>query len=165
MQRVNLRWNQIVDWRAVLIGGLVSALVFLVVNIILGTVYLGSPNLTWRILGSLVQGPGALPPGDGTSMSMMLAALVVHIPLSILFTALIAVVVHEWGLVTSVIVGGLMGLAIYVINFFGLSFLFPWMEPLASWLMMASHVAFGAVAGGLYEAFECDIYRLEAVEA
>ena len=165
MQRVNLRWNQIVDWRAVAVSGMASALVFLLINIILKTVYLGSPELTWRILASVIQGPEVVPPMSGLPMDMILAALAVHIPLSILFTALIAIVVHEWGMVTSVVVGGLMGLAIYAINFYGLSYFFPWMEPLASWLMISSHIAFGAVAGGLYEAFERDIYQLEAVEA
>lgn len=165
MRRVELRWDQIVDWRAVFIAGMASALVFLVVNIVLQSVYLGSPALTWRILASVFQGPEVIPPGNGTSMTLILAALAVHIPLSILFTALIAVVVHEWGIVISILIGALMGLAVYAINFFGLSYFFPWMEPMSSWLMMSSHIAFGAFAGGLYEAFERDIYRLEAVVA
>jgi hypothetical protein len=164
MRRVDLRWNQIVDWRAVMIVGMASALVFLIVNIVLQTVYIGSPELTWRILASVFQGPEVIPPGGSTSMSLILAALAVHIPLSIIFTALIAVVVHEWNFIVSVLVGGVMGLALYAINFYGLAYFFPWMKPMASWLMMSSHIAFGAVAGGLYEAFERDIYQLEAVE-
>ena len=161
---MNLRLDQVVDWRAVMLAGVTSALVFLIMNSILNTVYLGSFWLTWRILASIVLGADVIPPLEGGRLAILLTALLVHIPLSIAFTALIAIVVHEWGIWVSAIVGGLLGLAFYLINFHGLAFLFPWISSLASWLMLASHIAFGMVAGAVYEILERDIYRLEPVE-
>ncbi|MFP3853245.1 MAG: hypothetical protein ACLFWD_03005 [Anaerolineales bacterium] len=162
---MNFRLDQVVDWRAVFLAGTISALVFLLANLILNTLYLGSFWLTWRILASVALGADVIPPLEGGQGRILLTALFVHIPLSVLFTALIAIVVHEYGIWASAIAGGLLGAAIYLINFYGLAFLFPWLTSLTSWLMLASHVAFGFVAGGIYEILERDIYRMESVDA
>jgi hypothetical protein len=45
-------------------------------------------------------------------------------------------------------------LAIYAINFFAISYFVPWFFPLRSWILLLSHVLFGALAGGIYELLE-----------
>lgn len=161
--RGRFRLDQIVDWRAVVVAGILAAGIFLVLNIVLETAFLGSPGLTWRILASLILGPDVIPPGGENIVQVILTALLVHIPLSILFAGLIATVVHEWGMPASILAGALLGLALYLINFYGLALLFAWIRPMASWMMLVSHVAFGALVGGVYEALERDLYRVEMV--
>lgn len=162
---MDFTWDQVVDWRAVALAGALSSAVFLLTNLAFNAFYLGSFWLTWRILASVIMGPEVISPLEAGRIEILFTALLVHLPLSVAFTALIAVIVHEWGIWLSAVVGGLMGLALYAINFYGLSFLFPWIGSLTSWLMLVSHLAFGAVAGASYELFERRIYRLERAEA
>jgi hypothetical protein len=60
-----------------------------------------------------------------------------------------------------IIGGAFFGLAIYLINYYTFSYFYPWFYPLRSWIALAGHLFFGAVAGGLYETFERDIYVVE----
>lgn len=161
MKILSVRIDQLVDWRAVAIAGTLGAVFFLLLNMLLKSVYLGSPELTWRILASILLGPEAILPDQSPPLALIVAALAVHIPLSLLFTALIAVVVHEWGLLPSVLVGGLLGIALYLINFYGLSLAIPWLRDMASWMMLATHLAFGGLVAGVYEVVERDIYLIE----
>lgn len=57
--------------------------------------------------------------------------------------------------------GALFGVAIYIINYYTFTALFPWFFPLRSWLVLATHVFFGAAAGGIYEALEREVYVMD----
>ncbi|MFT5197355.1 MAG: hypothetical protein ACI85U_004396, partial [Candidatus Promineifilaceae bacterium] len=75
-------------------------------------------------------------------------------------TAVIALVLHRWGILVGVIGGAIMGLAFYYINFYSLAdWFFPAMSGLRSVSMAGVHILFGALAGGLYEIFEDEIYE------
>ena len=63
---------------------------------------------------------------------------------------------HRWGIIVGIIGGAIFGLALYLINFYTLTYFFPWFFPLRSWMMMLSHVIYGATAGGVYEALEVE---------
>ena len=71
---------------------------------------------------------------------------------------LLAFIIHRWGLIVGIVGGALYGLSLYLINYLTFSAFFPWFYPLQSWMMVVGHVFFGALAGGLYEALERDIY-------
>jgi len=55
----------------------------------------------------------------------------------------------------------LFGLALYAINYYTFTLFFPWFFPMRSWLVVLSHIVFGATAGGVYEAFEHETYVVE----
>ena len=156
MGQSNVRMKQVVDWSAAVWAGLISGIVFLLANMVLTNVYLGSPWVIVRLLASIVMGPGVLPPPATFSVSTFLVSLIVHVPLSIGFASLIAIVLHRWGLIVGILGGAAFGLALYFINFYTFSFLFPWFFPMRSWIMAVSHLLFGALAGGIYEALEVE---------
>ena len=87
--------------------------------------------------------------------------VLVHMALSLVYALLLAFIIHRWGLIVGILGGALFGLAIYVINYYTFTYLFPWFFPLRSWLVLATHVFFGATAGGIYEALERHIYVLD----
>jgi len=154
----SVKFRQLVDWRAAIIAGLISGLVFLLANIILGSIVLGSPWIYVHVFASLLMGSSILESSSSFQAGVFIVALVVNTVLSVGFASLIAITFHRWGLVVGILGGATFGLALYFINFFGLPFIFPWFFLYRSWLLLVSHILFGAVAGGIYEALEEEVY-------
>ena len=141
-----------VDWRAIPVAGVVAGTLFLVISAILSPMQMSaSAILTLHYDGSLVLGSSALvDPGTTT----LIVGVLVHYLLSILFTLLITIVIHRWGLLVGIVGGGVMGLAIYGITLYSLTLFFPWYFAINSTGLLISHVIFGAAAGGVYEIFD-----------
>lgn len=156
MGATKIKMRQLVDWNAALRAGFLSGLLFLAVNMLLTSVYVGSPWVVVRLVASVVMGKSVLPPPATFDVTIFLVALVVHLVLSIGFACLIAYVLHRWGLIVGLLGGAVLGLALYAINFYTISFFFPWFFPMRSWIMALSHALFGACAGGFYEAMEVE---------
>jgi hypothetical protein len=90
---------------------------------------------------------------DGGAPAVMVGGLV-HYALSILFALVIAIVIHRWGLLVGIIGGGVLGLAIYLINLYTMTLWFEWFFAIDSSVLLLSHILFGATAGGVYELFD-----------
>jgi hypothetical protein len=149
--------RKVVDLNAVLWAGLIAGFVFLLVNMFISVIVLDTPWVFVRMSAAILLGEQVLPPPASFDLMILAAALVVHLALSLVFTALLALIVHRWDLPVAVIAGALFGLALYAINFYSFSYFFPWFYPLRSWIIVISHIVFGATAGGLYEAIELQI--------
>ncbi len=138
-----------VAWRAIPIAGLVAGTAFLLVNAIFNPILYGiEPLFIINYFGSLVLGTEVL---LETTIPTVIVGLIVHFVLSILFTFIISIVIHRWGLLIGIVGGGLLGLAIYAINFYTMTVFFEWMFALNNTVLLISHIVFGAVAGGVYE--------------
>ncbi|MGJ3237469.1 MAG: hypothetical protein ACFE0Q_02070 [Anaerolineae bacterium] len=138
-----------IAWRAIPISALLAGTVFLGVNMALNPVLYGVDSLfILRYFSSIVLGNAVLIDADALELSI---GVLVHYGLSFLFTFIISVVVHRWGLLVGIIGGALLGLAIYGINFYTMTVFYEWMFALQTPLLLVSHVLFGAVAGGVYE--------------
>ena len=152
--RVGIKMRQIVDWEAAIMSGVISGAIILILNMVLSQLFVGSLWIFIRMAASILMGEDALPPPAGFDWTVTLVGLIVHFALSILFACLIAVIIYRWGLVLGVMGGAFLGLALYVIDFFAISYFFPWFYPLRSWIIVLSHILFGALAGGVYELLE-----------
>jgi hypothetical protein len=144
------------DWSAAVWAGLVAGLLSLLLNSLLSWFAPGDPWLPVRLIASVVMGPEVLQDTSSNRLLLLLVALPVHLALSIGFACLVALVFHRWGLLVGILGGALFGLALYFINFYTLSFLVPWFYPMGGWILALSHVLYGALAGGVYEALEED---------
>ena len=144
------------DFRAVIWAGLISGLVFLLVNMLLSWIVLGTPWIFTRMAAGIVLGDGVVPPPATFDPLVFFTALLIHLFLSILFTTILALIIHRWGLLVGILGGALFGLALYFINTYTFSYFFPWFFSLRSWIILVSHVLFGATAGGVYELLEVD---------
>lgn len=139
-------------WRAVLIAAFIAGTAFLLVNLALtNMLYEINPALSLRYIASLVMGESVLMADDTTSL---IVGVLVHYGLSLLFTLVIAVVVHRWGLLVGIIGGGVLGVAIYAINLYTFTLAFPWFFAMNGTVWVLSHLFFGMVAGGVYELFD-----------
>jgi len=148
--------RQLVDWRAAIWAGLISGAIFMVINMALTNSYVGSPWVVVRLIASIAMGEGVLPPPATFDTKIFVVAFIVHIVLSVGFACLIAYVLHRWGLIVGILGGAVLGLALYAINFYTVTALFPWFFPMRSWIMAVSHAIFGACAGGIYEGLEVE---------
>jgi hypothetical protein len=143
-----------ITWSAVWIAGFVGGTVFLVTSILFTPLLLGvESGLVLRYFASLVMGE-AVVNGDVTTTSSLIVGVIVHYALSMLFALVIAIVVHRWGLLVGIIGGALLGLAIYGINLYTMTLLFPWFFAINNSVLLVSHVLFGALVGGVYEMFD-----------
>lgn len=155
-----------VDWIATLWAALYAALVSLALYLLFVPVAVGAGN-AWavlRYLASVALGTEVLPPPATVTAGVALAGIAVHLALSLLMTAVIAFVLHRWGLITGIVGGAVLGLAFFAINFFTLTALEPHMFAMAHWSVGVVHLVFGAVAGGVYEWLELEPDERAALE-
>lgn len=151
-------WQSIqknMTWRAVLVAWLVAGTVFLITNLLLTPIVFDvDSGLLFRYFASIVLGSDVL---VENAPFTVVTGIAVHYALSGLFTVLVTIVVHRWGLWVGLIGGGLIGVAIYGINLYLFTRLlnwFEWFSALESNILLLSHILFGAVAGGIYELFD-----------
>ena len=158
-----LELEQIVDWRAAAIAGVVAGLIFFVLQMI-GRAMLtgGSLWLAPRYIAAIALGEGVLPPPGTFDLGIFIVGLIVNLALSLIFALILAAIIHEWQFWFGVIVGALFGLALYLINYYTFSRFFPWFFPIRSWVDVLTHIIFGALAGGIYEALEIERFVLES---
>ena len=83
---------------------------------------------------------------------MVLAAILLHGMLSIVYGMLLALLLPAVDTTGSIVIGGFYGLALYYINFYGFSAFSPWFMEERDAVSMVSHFAFGAVVAWAYKA-------------
>jgi hypothetical protein len=110
------------DWKAAVWAGLVAGAVFLMVEMAMVALTGGSPWDPPRMMAAIVLGKGVLPPPATFDMMIMMAAMAVHFMLSVLLGFVAAFGFARWrpGLGVGALAGGVFGLALYVVNFFGM---------------------------------------------
>jgi MFS family permease len=162
MSYQSTRLHQLVDWRAAFLASMIAGICFFLLNLIFTTLVLGSNVWVFiRLLASPVMNKAILAPPAAFDAAALIVALLTHLGLSLIFGLLIAYIIHRGGLITGIIGGAVLGLALYAINFYTLTIFFPWFFAMASWGMVVTHLVFGALVGGIYEALEVDIYVQE----
>ncbi len=150
------------DKRAATIAGLSAAVISLLLG--MGALQFLHDNAMGlpRLLATIVLGRNALDPELTSSTNALIAGVGVHLVLGLVFAFLISFTLHRWGFWVGLIGGALFGLALYAINTYSMSRFFPEFFYYRSWFMVALHVVFGALCGGIYESLERDrrsIYR------
>jgi hypothetical protein len=69
----------------------------------------------------------------------------------IIYAVILAFLVHRLELVTALLVGGLFGLALYLVNFYGFTAIFPWFAEARNWVSIVSPIVFGLLAAWAYK--------------
>lgn len=142
------------DWRAGAGAGIVAGIVSTVVQLLLWLAFTDAlPQILFRdarLAAAIIMGPGVLPPPAGFDAGVMLAATLVHFALSIGYGLLLAALIAPLDWYRSALVGNAFGLAIYVINMYGFTAVFPWFAVARDWITLAAHLAFGVSAAAAY---------------
>ncbi len=153
MAETSLEKLKTIDWRTAGLSGLIAGIIFLVLEMIMVPLFAGgSPWAPPRMMAAVVMGRGVLPPPATFAVDVFITALAVHGILSIVFGMIVALVVEYFGaeMGPAALVGAAFGLALYVVNFYGFTTIFPWFANARTWITIFAHIVFGLAAAWAY---------------
>ena len=143
------------DIKAAIWAGIIAGVVFMMLEMVLvATVGGGSPWGPPRMIAAIGMGKDVLPPPATFDLGVMIIAMAIHFVLAILLGMILGLIVSRWkpGLMASIGVGAIFGLAVYLVNFYGFTALFPWFAMARTPITLLTHVMFGTVLGWSYHA-------------
>jgi hypothetical protein len=145
--------------RAALGSGVIGGLLFALVHIGLLRVVRGVPPLVpIHMVAAILLGRGALSPPDTFDVVVLLAAVLLHGTLSIVYAVFLALVLPAVNTFWTFVVDGVYGLMLYYINFYGLDAFSPWFVEERDTVSLLSHFLFGAVVGSGYRVIHLHWY-------
>ncbi|OJA70852.1 hypothetical protein BGV71_26565 [Burkholderia ubonensis] len=157
--------HRIPVWRAAVIGGCVAGAVFLVIQVVAAAI----GHDAWaplRMIAAIYFGDDALAPSATVEVGILLAALGVHFALSIVFALILAVIIACFSLDSSVemasVTGAVFGVLLYVVNYYGMTQLFPWFADARGWVSALDHIVFGLIVSDAYMRLERPAQRSAA---
>lgn len=140
-----------IDYKAATWAGLITALVFLILEMIMVPVFLnGSPWAPPRMMAAILLGGEVAPPPATFDLIVFMAAMLVHFPLSIPLMFIGAFVIDKMSFITALIVGSLLGLLLYWIGFYLMTDIWPWFEKAQNWVSLVNHLIYGLVGAWAY---------------
>jgi hypothetical protein len=144
--------NDRTDWKAAVWAGLIAGLIFMMVEMIMVLVFLGqSPWGPPRMIAAMLMGKEVLPPPAAFDGSVMMTAMMIHFPLSIVYGLILGWIVHRLAGAKVALIGAVFGLTIYFINFYLVApVLFPWFTEAQNMVSFLAHFLYGVVLGGSY---------------
>lgn len=145
------------DWKAAIWAGIVAGAVFMMLEMLL--VQFFGPMSMWappRMIAAMVMGEGVLPPPDSFDAMAFMVAMLIHFLLSVILALIFGWIISRWkmSLTAAAIVGTVFGLVVYLVNFYGLTAVFPWFADARGWIAIFSHAMFGLVLGAVYQPLE-----------
>jgi len=108
-------------------------------------------DTTGRILINRRCGNDVLPPPATFDFGILMVAMLVHFPLSILYAVIAAPIFARMSAGPALVVGAVLGLLLYLINFYGFTAVFDWFAMARNWVSAFAHGAFGLVAALAYK--------------
>ena len=138
------------DLKAGALAGVVAGAAFMMMEMGLVAMAGQSPWGPPRMIAAIVMGQGVLPPPATFDLMILMAAMAVHFMLSIAIGVVFARLVPRPGLLMALMAGAAVGLGLYVVNFYGLTVIFPWFAMARNAISIVSHLAFGMVLGLSY---------------
>lgn len=143
------------DWRAVIWSTIISGLLFAIIVMLLAPVFRG--GTVWspvRMIAGIVMGQGVVPPPDTFDFVIVTVGVLFHMALALVYVVILALIIQRMTMGMALVVGAVAGFAIYLINFYGFSAMFPWWVSARDALGIFSHLAFGISAAWAYKHFQ-----------
>jgi hypothetical protein len=138
-----------VDARAAIYAGVAAGILATALQIVLWAIFTDAiPAILYRdsrFAAAIVLGPGVLPPPASFDPGIMMIAAVVHFALAIAYALLLAWLIANLRMRTSLLVGAAFGLSVYGLNMYGFTAVFPWFASSRDWITTLTHLVFGMV--------------------
>lgn len=146
-----------IDWGAAVLAGIAAGIATSAVQITLWWLFWDVlPEILYRdarLTAAIVMGQRVLPPPASFDATVIAVSAVIHFALSILYTAVLAVLVARRPLPAALMIGLVFGAALFAINMYLFTALFPWFAVARDWITLAAHLAYGLSAAGFYRLF------------
>jgi uncharacterized membrane protein YagU involved in acid resistance len=142
------------DWAAAAVAGFGAGGVLMLLELAWAAFFTNNdPWLATRMIAAMAMGWEVLQI-TGYSLAVLVAALLVHYTLGVVFGILLAALMAPFRLDSSsgmaLAAGALFGLILYVLNFYGMTGVYTWFVALRGWPTAIAHVIFGMVAAFIY---------------
>lgn len=137
------------DWKHVISAGFAAGLIFLIVEMVLVGVVMGTPFGPPRMMAAIVMGTGVLPPPPTFDLGIFVVAMLVHFGLSFVLAAIYALLIARFAksLGAAIVAGLVFGAVVYFVNFYIMTGAFPWFANARNWITIVAHLIFGLVIG------------------
>ncbi|GAA4864056.1 hypothetical protein GCM10023332_15240 [Luteimonas vadosa] len=112
----------------------------------------GSPWGPPRMIAAIGLGESVLPPPATFDFAIVMVAVLIHFALSLVLAFVFAFIAKGRSVGSAALIGGVFGLVVYLVNFYGMTSMFPWFEMARNWVSIFAHVVFGVVLGSTYAA-------------
>lgn len=140
------------DWAASGWAGLAAGAAFIVIQTSFVSMFTGDANTdAVRQVAAIALGESVLPEKTPFTGLVYLAAMGVHMILSLMYARLLAAIVHGLSEARAIAVGAGFGALLYAANFYLFTDFFPWFAVSRGWITLFTHVAFGMIAAGVYK--------------
>lgn len=150
--------HRLINWRAAVWAGIGAGIVFMVLEMIMVPLFGGGS--AWgppSLIAAIVMGQGVLPaPGTPPTFDflVLMVALIVHLILSIIYAVILGFIIQRFDIGLTLLIGAVFGLALYLVNFYGFTAVFPWFANARNWITIFTHISFGLVAAAVYKGIE-----------
>lgn len=140
-----------IDAKAAIWAAIVAGIAFMMLEMVMVAVFKGqSPWGPPRMIAAIGMGKGVLPPPATFDVGILMVAMLIHFGTSLLLAFVFAFIVRVRTVGMSTMVGAAFGLAVYLVNFYGMTAVFPWFAMARGWITIFTHIMFGAVLGLVY---------------
>lgn len=140
-----------VNAKAALSAAVAAGVVFMMLEMIMVPVFMGgSPWGPPRMIAAIGMGKGVLPPPATFDAVIMMVAVVIHFGLSVILAFLFAFIARGRAMGMAIGLGVVFGLVVYLVNFYGMTAIFPWFATARGWIPIFAHVVYGAVLAWVY---------------
>ena len=143
------------DWVVAAVAGFAAGAVLMVLDILWSSIVVGGgPWQTSHMIAPIFLGRESVPTEYEFSLGVVAIALATHYVLGVVFGLILAAFMVPLGLDATagraLGTGAVFGAGLYAVNFFGLSYWFPWLASLRGWPTLAAHLVFGVTVALLY---------------
>jgi hypothetical protein len=145
------------DWTAAVVAGFAAGAILMVLELIWAAFFTGSEG-PWRIsqlAAALTLGTGALQGSPfAFDAGIVAMALATHYMLGVAFGIVLSHILAGFRYDTSVaamlLIGAVCGVLLYLLNFHGLTQVFPWFIELRGWTTLGAHLVLSISTALLY---------------
>lgn len=153
MTATHTRTHAGIDAKAAVLGGIIAGVVFVALEMLMVPMFLGgSPWGPPRMIAAIAMGRDVLPPPATFDGGIFAMAVLIHMVLSIILGLVFALLAKGRSMGMAILIGAVFGLAVYLINFYLMTAVFPWFAEARNWVSIFAHVVFGVVLGWAYAA-------------
>ena len=142
-------------WRAMILAGVMAGIVSTLIQMLLWLIFTDDfPAILYRdarLTAAMVLGGSVLPPPATFDVVVMLTATLIHFMLSIVYAALLASVAMRIDGVPALLAGVGFGVALYIVNLYGFTAIFPWFTQARGWIALIAHGVFGVTVILVYQ--------------
>lgn len=148
MDRDYIYWLS--NWRAMIWAGVMAGIASTLVEILLWLIFTDDfPAILYRdarLTAAMVLGSSVLSPAATFDVGVMLLATLIHFMISITCAVLLALVTARLDTILAPLAGIGFGIALYVVNLYGFTAIFPWFAQTRGWITLIAHGVFGLTA-------------------